>query len=82
MAKLGPRALVLACRSQTKGQDAVNMIQNELGVSCVEFMQLDLNDLNSVKDFANKVTAKYPKIDILLNNAGAFIHPDREVTAQ
>lgn len=33
-------------------------------------MKLDLSDLDSVEQFAHKVSAEHPKIKILLNNAG------------
>ena len=52
MAKLGAKAIVLACRDPKRGGDAVAQIKAELGVNNVEFMKLDLNDLNSVKAFA------------------------------
>ena len=45
-------------------------------------MQLDLNDLESVKKFADKFNAKFDKLDILLNNAGIMALPTRETTAQ
>ena len=45
----------MACRDKKRGQDAVDSIKKEKGVECVEFMQLDLNDLDSVKQFAKNV---------------------------
>lgn len=45
-------------------------------------MELDLNDLNSVKAFAANFNAKYDKLDILLNNAGIMALPKKETTAQ
>jgi len=47
----------------------------------LEFMQLDLNDLDSVKKFSEKFKAKYNRLDILINNAGIMALPNREVTA-
>jgi NAD(P)-dependent dehydrogenase (short-subunit alcohol dehydrogenase family) len=46
-------------------------------------MQLDLNDLNSVKAFADKVNGddRFDKIDILLNNAGIGGYHIRKETA-
>ena len=38
-----------------------------------EFVELDLSDLKIVKKCAETIKAKYPKIDILLNNAGMTI---------
>ena len=44
-------------------------------------MQLDLNDLDSVKKFSNEFCEKYDKLDILLNNAGIMALPTRQTTA-
>ena len=44
-------------------------------------MQLDLNDLNSVKKFAEDFKAKFGKIDVLHNNAG-LVAPPNKVTAK
>jgi len=46
----------------------------------LEWIPLDLNDLNSVKQFATTFNSKYDKIDILLNNAGIMALPERETT--
>jgi NADP-dependent 3-hydroxy acid dehydrogenase YdfG len=43
-------------------------------------MQLDLNDLDSVKTFAEKFNDQYSKLDILLNNAGIMALQKRETT--
>jgi len=44
-------------------------------------MKLDLNDLNSVREFAKEFTSKYDRLDILLNNAGIMAPLKRVVTA-
>ncbi len=48
----------------------MDKIKTECSVSKVKFMELDLNDLNSVKNFAKKFNKKYEKCDLLINNAG------------
>jgi len=48
----------------------------------LEWIPLDLNDLASVKQFAQTFNSKYDHIDILLNNAGIMALPERETTAQ
>lgn len=45
-------------------------------------MPLDLNDLASVKAFADAFNAKYDKLDILMNNAGIMALQTREETKQ
>ena len=77
MAKLNPAKIIMACRSKARGEEAIKLI----GAKNMEFMELDLNDLNSVKAFANAFNAKYKKLDILLNNAGIMMLPKREETA-
>jgi NAD(P)-dependent dehydrogenase (short-subunit alcohol dehydrogenase family) len=41
----------------------------------VELMAMDLANLNSVRAFAQAVTAKHPVIDVLINNAGIMACP-------
>ena len=55
---------------------------NRIGGTNLEFMQLDLNDLASVKQFAENFKGKYDRLDILVNNAGIMALPKRETTAQ
>ena len=76
MAKLKPKMIILACRDTKRDQNAVNEIKKE-GLNCVEFMQLDLNDLESVRGFADNFKEKYDKLDILCNNAGIMALPKR-----
>lgn len=81
-AKLGAKSVVMACRDTTRGQNAVKEVKSELGVDNVEFMKLDLNDLDSVQSFCDEFKKKYDKLDILLNNAGIMMLPNRETTKQ
>ena len=52
-------------------------IQRATGVSNLEFMELDLNDLASVQKFAQQFNQKYDRLDLLLNNAGIMALPKR-----
>ena len=81
MCKLNPRTIVLACRNPDRGHAAVAKVKAEQGVDNIEFMQLDLNDLASVKSFADAFNQKYDRLDILINNAGIMALPTRETTA-
>ena len=79
LAQLGC-TVVLACRSDDRGKAAADELQREVqrawatragnsGVrGRVEYQQLDLADLSSVRKFASVVIARYPRIDILVNN--------------
>jgi NAD(P)-dependent dehydrogenase (short-subunit alcohol dehydrogenase family) len=74
--------IIFACRDQTRAQNAIDKLKvaTGLGADNVEFMPLDLDDLVSVKKFADDFNAKYDKLDILLNNAGIMALPERETT--
>lgn len=53
-----PKTIIVACRNQTRALDAIGTIQKELNVhnqTNLEFVKLDLNDLNSVKDFSDEI---------------------------
>ncbi|KAF7727052.1 hypothetical protein EC973_008099 [Apophysomyces ossiformis] len=67
--------VVLACRSKEKTEKVVEDIKRETGNEKVEFMELNLLSLNSVKNFAQEFIARYDKLHILLNNAGVMNAP-------
>jgi len=69
-------SVVLACRDETRGNEALHEIQNSSGSKKVELMLLDLADLSSVKKFSSDFHNKYHSLHILLNNAGIMICPE------
>ena len=70
--------VVLACRDQAKGGDALDRIRKALPGADVHLDQLDLADLASVRKFAADFSAEHDGLDILLNNAGVMAIPRRE----
>lgn len=71
--------VVVAARSQQKGEDAVRRILQIVPRAQVRYEQLDLASLASVRDFAKRI-ASAPKLDLLVNNAGVMNIPKRELT--
>ncbi|KAG1704292.1 hypothetical protein DVH05_006300 [Phytophthora capsici] len=73
--------VVLACRSETRGRNAVELIRHALneagGSGGVEFMLLDLAEVDSIRDFARTFRAKFDRLDMLINNAGVACPPVR-----
>ena len=61
---------IFACRIESKAKDAMKLIPNNLKKNA-EFLKIDLCSFKSIKEFADKIKSNYPKIDILMNNAGA-----------
>ncbi|MCI0709234.1 MAG: oxidoreductase [Chloroflexi bacterium] len=62
--------VVMACRNLNKGRGALDDLKQELPDAQVELMKLDLADLRSVHEFADKFRASYDRLDLLINNAG------------
>jgi NAD(P)-dependent dehydrogenase (short-subunit alcohol dehydrogenase family) len=67
--------LIMACRNPEKGQQAVESMRADYPEAKLDLMQLDLSDLQSVRDFADQVHERYDKLDVLLNNAGIMAPP-------
>jgi NAD(P)-dependent dehydrogenase (short-subunit alcohol dehydrogenase family) len=62
--------VILACRNTETAQSAA---QRMGGATDVE--KLDLSSLSSVQEFADRVRSTYPKLDLLINNAGVMWTP-------
>ena len=67
--------VVLASRTNEKGEKAKNEIMESIPDGKIELMQLDLGDLDSVRSFVASFKKKYKKLDVLLNNAGIMMTP-------
>ncbi|KAH7484561.1 hypothetical protein KRP22_005728 [Phytophthora ramorum] len=67
--------VVLACRNAERAQKAVDAIKAELSpqVPSVEFLLLDLSDLDSVRAFADMFRARFDRLDLLVNNGGVMV---------
>jgi NAD(P)-dependent dehydrogenase (short-subunit alcohol dehydrogenase family) len=67
--------VVLACRSEAKAGEAIEQIRAQLPAAQVEFMALDLADLDQIRSFAAAVHERFDHLDLLINNAGVMIPP-------
>jgi hypothetical protein len=70
--------LVLACRNPEKGRAARERILASHPRAVVEVAILDLASLASIRSFAESLTAKRPRLDVLCNNAGVMALPRTE----
>ncbi len=77
LARLRAR-LVIVGRNRDAGALAAAQLL-ESGAAAAEFIEADLSSQTSVHRLANAVLAKYDRLDVLLNNAGAFF-PKRQET--
>ncbi len=66
---------VLACRSPERGQAALDTLKAEIPGAKAELVALDLASLASVERFAAAFNERYPRLDVLANNAGIMAVP-------
>ncbi|MCX4974676.1 oxidoreductase [Streptomyces sp. NBC_00620] len=67
--------VILACRSEARGNEAGDRLVSEVPGAHVEFVRLDLGDLESVREFAAAYEHAYDRLDLLINNAGVMALP-------
>lgn len=72
--------VVMAVRDTAKGETAAARIRGLSPGAEVTVQKLDLGSLASVKDSAAEMAAAYPRIDLLINNAGVM-YPPKSATA-
>ncbi len=70
--------VVLVGRSREKAEATADRIRRESGNPEVEYLLADLSSRADVRRLADEVKARYPRLDVLINNAGAMIAPRRE----
>ena len=71
--------VVLAVRNLDKGNDAANRIRAASPNAVVAVQQLDLTSLENVRKAADELRATFPRIDLLINNAGVM-YTDKATT--
>ncbi len=74
LAKKGAK-VIMACRNLQKAEQAKKDIQQKVPDADLIILELDLNSLQSVRDFAKAFAEKYNQLDLLIENAGIMIPP-------
>jgi NAD(P)-dependent dehydrogenase (short-subunit alcohol dehydrogenase family) len=72
----GGARLVLICRNDAKAAALQEELQREYNVQ-IDVVLGDLSRLADVRDAAGKILGNYPRIDVLINNAG--VHNTRRI---
>ena len=70
--------VIMLCRSEARGRAAIAALTAEKERK-LDLLLCDLGDYSSIRNAADYVRSKYPRIDILINNAG-FISMDRQMS--
>jgi NAD(P)-dependent dehydrogenase (short-subunit alcohol dehydrogenase family) len=67
--------LVLACRNLEKANQAAARIRAQDAQASVAVIRLDLASLASIREAAAEIRDSYPRLDLLINNAGVMEVP-------
>lgn len=73
--------VIMAVRSGAKGDAACRDIRNEFPGASVGFRVMDLSSLASVRAFAGELLKEGRPLDLLVNNAGVMMPPERVLSA-
>ena len=80
LAKMGAEVTIVA-RSAERGQAVVDEIRTTTANPKIGLLLADLSLMAEVRRVAGEIQARHPKIDVLVNNAGA-INTTRKVTSE
>ena len=79
LAQMGAR-VVLVCRNAEKGHAALEDIRRDSGSSELDLLIAEMSSQASVRALAEQIRQKCPRLDVLINNAGAAV-PKRTLSA-
>ena len=80
LANQGARVIITS-RNTERGRNALAEIREDSGRDDVEVMSLDLASFQSIRAFAKEFTARFDRLDVLVNNAGVVKTQTRGETA-
>jgi hypothetical protein len=67
--------VILACRDPSKAGRAADRLRAVAGPGRVRVVRLDLASLASVREAASEIRSGWPRLDLLINNAGVMAVP-------
>src|SRR5215203_3931229 len=73
-------SVVMVGRDRGRGEAVMAEIEEESGNASVNLMLADLSSQEPVRRLADEFKEAYPRLDVLINNAGGF-HSERNTTA-
>jgi NAD(P)-dependent dehydrogenase (short-subunit alcohol dehydrogenase family) len=78
LAALGAE-FVLACRDLGRGERTADEIARRTGAKNCVVMRIDTSNQQSIHEFARQYRERYPRLDVLINNAGIY-RPKRQTS--
>jgi NADP-dependent 3-hydroxy acid dehydrogenase YdfG len=64
--------IIMVCRNQTKGEKVLEEIKEITKNKNLELMICDFASQKSINNFVTNFKDKYDRLDVLINNHGAF----------
>jgi retinol dehydrogenase-12 len=80
LARQGAHVVILA-RNKQKAERTQHAIVEATGNQRVDIVLADLSALQQVREVAAQLHAKYPRLDVLVNNAGLMFGAERQLSA-
>lgn len=71
LARMGSH-IVFTSRDMEKGRQTQSFLKEKSGNDQIEFIQCDLESLDSVRALADEFKRKFKRLDVLINNAGIW----------
>jgi NAD(P)-dependent dehydrogenase (short-subunit alcohol dehydrogenase family) len=68
----GGAAVIMVCRNRDKGEAAREEIRRATDNQKLDLLIADLAELRQIRTLASIVKQRYPRLDVLVNNAGAY----------
>lgn len=70
--------VVLACRSEARGQEALRDIIEDTCNDRVSLLTVDLSSQRSIRAFADRLATEHPQVHVLVNNAAVWMDERKE----
>ncbi|WP_154856856.1 SDR family oxidoreductase [Cyclobacterium xiamenense] len=71
LGEMGAR-VVVSCRSEEKARETLDAIRREFPHADLDYALADLSSQQEIRNMAARLKKKYTKLDVLINNAGAW----------
>lgn len=73
--------VIIAARNAERGAEAIGRIRESVPDAKVQFEAVDLANLASVRQLADRLNQRLPRLDVLINNAAIMAPPERGTSA-
>jgi NAD(P)-dependent dehydrogenase (short-subunit alcohol dehydrogenase family) len=66
--------ILIVGRNPAKTEGVAKQIREQTGNQAVHFLLADFSDLEQIRQLAEQIKTQFPKLDVLVNNAGAYFN--------